>query len=443
MTLSHYFGFTREPFGATPDPRCIYPSRTHNEAFASLKHGFLGNRGFTAMIAQPGLGKTTLLLRFLEEIRESARSVFLFDIDADCEPKDFIAYILRDIGITPAQSSSEMHEQLSMALVKETRAGRHFVVVIDEAQNLTDAVLERVRLLTNFETSSGKLLQIILSGQPQLSEKMMQASLVQLRQRVSTICHIDPLSSDETIAYIDFRLKQTGYDGERLFTKDALKLISEASQGTPRIINNLCYNSLSICRALNRKQVDGGMVAEVISDLQLTPISREPLAAAADVTVEEPLELTLALQMGHLVKRWALALVALLVFSVLAVQGGMELRTYPSRESGDDLPFAQRAIQESVHASTAAVASDTASSELASKQSSFEITVEPNQRLQDIAVQYLGGFDIRRLHQIQALNPGLTDPNFILAGQKLRLPGPSQVATETRATPSTNMRTHP
>ena len=214
--LLQYFGFQEEPFGATPDPRCLYPSHTHREALASLKYGFHSNRGFTAMIAPPGMGKTTLLCRFLEDIRETARSVFLFDIDAECEPREFVGYILRDIGITPGNSSAEMHEQLSDALVKETRAGRKFVVVIDEAQNLSDAVLERVRLLTNFETSRGKLMQIVLSGQPQLSDKLMQPSLLQLRQRISTICRIEPLSAEETVAYIDYRLKQAGYEGEPL-----------------------------------------------------------------------------------------------------------------------------------------------------------------------------------------------------------------------------------
>src|SRR5665213_3873149 len=288
--LSQYFGFTREPFGATPDPRCLYPSHTHREALASLEYGFHSNRGFTAMIAPPGLGKTTLLLRFLEDIRESTRSVFLFDIDADCEPRDFLAYILRDIGIIPGQSSSEMHEQLSMALVKETRAGRKFVVVIDEAQNLSDAVLERVRLLTNFETSTGKLMQIVLSGQPQLSEKLMQPSLVQLRQRITTICRLEPLSAEDTVAYIDYRLKNAGYDGKPLFKEEARTLIAEASDGIPRTINNLCFNALSLCRALKSRQVDGSMVAEVIADLQLIPQSREPIAAVDNLAAKQPRE---------------------------------------------------------------------------------------------------------------------------------------------------------
>ena len=205
--LLQYFGFEQDPFGATPDARCLYLSGTHREALASLDYGFLSNRGFTAMIASPGMGKTTLLRRFLENTRGAARTVFLFDVDAECEPKELVAYILRDIGITPAQSSSEMHDQLTGALVKENRAGRKFVVVIDEAQNLSNAVLERVRLLTNFETSQGKLMQVVLSGQPQLEDKLMQPSLIQLRQRISTICRIKPLSTDETVAYIDYRLK--------------------------------------------------------------------------------------------------------------------------------------------------------------------------------------------------------------------------------------------
>jgi type II secretory pathway predicted ATPase ExeA len=441
--LLQYFGFQEEPFGTTPDPRCLYPSHTHREALASLKYGFHSNRGFTAMIAPPGMGKTTLLFRFLDDIRESARTVFLFDVDAECEPRDFVAYLLRDIGITPGQSSSEMHEQLSDALVKETRAGRKFVVVIDEAQNLSDAVLERVRLLTNFETSRGKLLQIVLSGQPQLSDKLMQASLIQLRQRVSTICHIDPLSAEDTVAYIDYRLKQAGYDGDQLFTDNALRLISEASQGTPRIINNLCFNSLSLCRALNRKQVDSSMVSEVIADLRLTPQSSDPIAAAAEVTQKQPLEPAGGPQTHRLFKRGVLASVALLILCVLGVQGFMELRTHQSRKSGHEHSLNQSAVPASIPPPAAEGLATTVATEPARNTASFEITVEPDQRLVDIAVQYLGGFDPQRLHQIQALNPNLTDPNIIIAGQKIRLPRPQPVPAAKSVTPPTDARKLP
>lgn len=273
-TMLQHFSFQEDPFRVNPDARYLFPSRTHLQALSSLESGFYNNRGFIAMIAPPGMGKTTLLYRFLEDTKDTARSTFIFDIDAECKPRDFVGYILRDFGITPASSSSEMHKQLSEALVKETEAGRKCVVVIDEAQNLSDAVLERVRLLTNFENSQGKLLQIILSGQPQLTDKLMHASLVQLRQRVSTICRLDLLTPQETKDYIDYRLQQAGYSGEALFTEEALDLIAEVGGGTPRTINNLCYNSLSLCSEMQLRQVDEDMVAKVAEDMELRRHSR-------------------------------------------------------------------------------------------------------------------------------------------------------------------------
>ena len=286
-TLLQHFGFKEDPFRISPDPRYMFPSQTHIQALESLENGFYNDRGFIAMIAPPGMGKTTLLYKFLEDTQATARSVFLFDIDPECEPRDFVAYILRDFGITPASTSSEMHSQLGEALVRETDAGRKCVVVIDEAQNLSDAVLERVRLLTNFETSQGKLLQIILSGQPQLTDKLLHASLVQLRQRVSTICRLELLSHQETIDYIDYRLKQAGYEGDPLFSEDALNLIAENGIGTPRTINNLCYNSLALCSSIKSKQVDADMVAKIVANLQLLPSEQESPAAAGDFGGEQ------------------------------------------------------------------------------------------------------------------------------------------------------------
>ncbi len=283
--LSQHFGFKEEPFGVNPDPLCLFLSHTHSEALEALQFGFSSNRGFTAMIAPPGMGKTTLLFRFLEDIRDSARVVFLFDLDPQCEPREFVAYILRDLGIVPAHGSAEMHDQLSNAVIKENSAGRKFVIVIDEAQNLSDAVLERVRLLTNFETSRGKLIQIVLSGQPQLSEKLLHASLVQLRQRISTVCHIESLTAEETVGYVDYRIKMAGYLGQPLFTAAAMMLIAEASHGTPRTINNLCYNALALCCKIKLRQVDAAMVAKVIAGLQLILPSHEPVAAPVEVPI--------------------------------------------------------------------------------------------------------------------------------------------------------------
>ena len=433
--LSQYFGFQEDPFGSTPDPRYLYPSETHREAMASLKYGFFSNRGFTAMIAPPGMGKTTLLFRFLEDIRETSRSIFLFDIDPGCEPREFVGYILRDLGITPGKGSAEMHEQLSEALVRETRAGRKFVIVIDEAQNLSDAVLERVRLLTNFETSRGKLMQIVLSGQPQLSDKLMQPSLLQLRQRISTICRLEPLSAEETAAYIGYRLKQAGYDGEPLFADDALKLITEASQGTPRAINNLCFNALSLCRALNRKQVDGTMVSEVIADLQLTPQSKKPTVAVEEAEAKQASEPQDRKLTTRLLRRWVLSTAVVIVICVLCALG-LTQRWVPQIRKVIESRFLNLKVQPASASTTATESTAKAVApepELSTKP--FEITVEPDQKLQDISMQYLGGYDLQRLHRIQALNPKLTDPDHIEAGQKIWLPGPPPVSAPKNAVP--------
>jgi len=360
-TLLEYFGFQEDPFGISPNPRYLYPSKTHLEALASLEGAFYNNRGFIAIIAPPGMGKTTLLNRFFEDTQDTARSVFLFDIDAECEPREFVGYILREFGVTPARTSSEMHRQIADVLITETESGRKCVVVIDEAQSLSDAVLERVRLLTNFETSQGKLLQIILSGQPQLTDKLMQGSLVQLRQRVSAVCRLEPLPADEVAAYIDFRLKQANYDGEPLFTEDALKLIAEKSNGTPRTINNLCYNALSLCCSLKSKEVDSSMVAKVIANLDLVPQSSEATAGADNDAVGEvkrwrrPLRLFthLGTATAGYVMLWVPATALLLVMSVLGVMRLTEVRVPQFHKTGDDPAMTLKAVPASVPAPAA------------------------------------------------------------------------------------------
>ena len=168
-----YYGMREQPFGVTPDPHCFYLSATHREALASLIYGIEAGRGFVAMIAQPGMGKTTLLFQFLELLGNSARSVFLFH--TQCNSHEFFHYLLSDMGIdSQGQDLARMHDHLNQALLAEARAGRRFVLVIDEAQNLDESVLETVRLLSDFETPRSKLIHIILSGQPQLAKEAFE-----------------------------------------------------------------------------------------------------------------------------------------------------------------------------------------------------------------------------------------------------------------------------
>jgi general secretion pathway protein A len=267
-----YYHLREQPFGVTPDPRYLYLSRTHREALASLYYGVEAGRGFLALIAEPGMGKTTLLFQLMEQVRKSACFVFLFQ--TQCDSREFLRYLLADMGIdSHGRDLVQMHEQLNDALMRLKHAGMRFVLVIDEAQNLDDSVLETVRLLSDFETPSSKLMQIILSGQPQLAAKLARPSLIQLRQRIAILSRLEPFSPAETDQYIDHRLQVAGYDGGSLFTADARAIIAARSRGIPRNINNLCFNALSLGCALGRKKVDGEIVLEAVRDLDVEPLA--------------------------------------------------------------------------------------------------------------------------------------------------------------------------
>ena len=264
-----FYGLREQPFGVTPDPRFLYLSPAHREALASLYYGVEAERGFLALIAKPGLGKTTLLFHLLEKLRRNARTVFLFQ--TQCNSREFMRFLLAELGVEgPDQDFVHLHEQFNKMLLAESRAGRRFIVVIDEAQNLDASVLETVRLLSDFETPQAKLLQIILSGQPELADKLASPRLAQLRQRVSLLNRLVPLSEEESGRYIVHRLRVAGYLGRPLFDSQALEAIAQFSAGIPRNINNCCFNALSLGFALGQKVVDLRVVEEVIHDLDMS-----------------------------------------------------------------------------------------------------------------------------------------------------------------------------
>src|SRR6266850_4979246 len=215
----NHFGLREQPFGVTPDPRFLFFGPSHLEALASLFYGIQTQRGFMALIAKPGMGKTTLLFHLLERLRDSVRTAFLFQ--SHCDPREFLRSLMTDLGIDDRDDNlGRMHRKLNDALIRELRAGRRVVVVIDEAQNLDDSVLEAVRMLSNFEIPGTKLIQILLAGQPQLADKLARRELVQLRQRISILSRLKQFNASETVDYIDHRLKVAGYEGKRLFTAD-------------------------------------------------------------------------------------------------------------------------------------------------------------------------------------------------------------------------------
>lgn len=286
--LLDYYGLNEEPFGVTPDPRFIYFGSKHQEALASLVYSMRSNRGFIALIAKPGMGKTSLLYHFLDGIRNSARTAFLFQ--TDCHRRELLRHILCDLGLDAAgKDLPTMHEMFNKLLAEEMRARRRVVLVIDEAQNLEEKALESIRLLSNFETPWMKLLHIVLAGQPQLAQRLNKPALAQLRQRVSMIARLEPFTNEEVQKYIRHRLWVAGYKGPFPFTPGAAGMIATHSKGIPRNINNICFGAMSLACALKKRTVGRAIVSEVLADLDLESLGeKKPVASRSQEIFEHP-----------------------------------------------------------------------------------------------------------------------------------------------------------
>lgn len=418
--LLDYFGLTEEPFGVTPDSRFLYMSRQHREALASLVYGTNSNRGFLALIAKPGMGKTSLLYKYLEDLRGKARTAFVFR--TDCDSREFIRHILIDLGIDPAgKDLPTMHDTLNRILIEETNAGRRFVLVIDEAQNLEESVLESIRLLSNFETPWMKLMQIVIAGQPTLAEKLRRPTMAQLRQRISLLIRLDPFDVNDVDAYIDHRLLMAGCKNPGLFTFGARRMIAEHSGGIPRIINNICFNAMSLACALKRKTIDRAALREVLADLDFDSLTERPTSdtGARETCAVRTRSSTKCLAATQNKARLRhLALGPALCCSVM-------LLAAPSMSKG------RRAINSTrkIDGQTVPLPLDgkiaTELSRGSVRVSAYPVCISKGQTLYQVSVDTLGQYDQQVLAQIHRLNPWLSDPNRVRAGQEVVMPLPA------------------
>jgi len=264
-----YFGFREEPFNLTPDPKFFYSSDLHREALAALYYGVRNKKGFVVVTGEVGTGKTTLLRKLLRSLEATHHSVFIFNTQLAFD--ELLESILRDLNIRETGAGRvAMLERLNEFLLEKIRVGHVVSVLIDEAQNLTEDVLEGVRLLSNMETDREKLIQIILVGQPELEATLNRPALRQLKQRVSLWCRLDCLSAADTEKYIRHRLDVAGYQGPDIFDPTSIRLICEHAAGTPRLINSICDNALLTAFAGSQKIVGAKIIYEVIQDLRLT-----------------------------------------------------------------------------------------------------------------------------------------------------------------------------
>lgn len=263
-----FFKLQTSPFGTSPDPRFLYMMPHTREALACLEYGISARKGFTVLTGEVGTGKTTLLRRALSSFN-GRRVSTAFVFNPRLEPMDFLEFVLADFGIVAqTRTKSGMLLQLNRWLIERFRMEETCVVVVDEAQNLSWDLMEEIRLLTNLETSSEKLLQIVLSGQPELEEKLKHPSVRQLRQRVALWCRTQALTESQTHAYVAERLRIAGAT-RPLFTLDALDLVHRYSRGIPRIINLLCEHALIVAYVEQVEEVSAQMLEGVAQELEL------------------------------------------------------------------------------------------------------------------------------------------------------------------------------
>jgi general secretion pathway protein A len=265
---NEFFGFQENPFNVTPNPRFFYADAVHKEAYASLVYGIQERKGFVTLIGEAGTGKTTLLRRLMISLAEPNEFVYLCYSTPSFE--EFLTFICVDLGLeVEGKGYLGKIQLLNNFLLSILQKGGTGILLVDEAQNLGESVLENLRLLSNIETATEKLLQIVLVGQPELEKKLAQPNLRQLKQRVAVQCRLDRLKEREVGPFIFSRLRTAGYDKKDLFPPATIQRIALYSKGTPRLINILCDNALLIAYSASRHEISPEMVDEVARDLQL------------------------------------------------------------------------------------------------------------------------------------------------------------------------------
>ncbi|MGE0127188.1 MAG: ExeA family protein [Blastocatellales bacterium] len=262
-----FYGLRDIPFSLTPDPRFLYFTASHREVMANLSYGIQHGKGLIVATGEVGTGKTTMLRAMLTRLDRSVLSSYIFN--PGLTVPDLYQQMAADFSLGQYTSKSDMLMKLGKMLMMRHSRGLRTVLIVDEAQGLSRDLLEEVRLLLNFETYTEKQLQIILVGQPELRQLLNSPDLRQLKQRISLRCEIKPLKADDVSGYIRSRLKVAGASRLDMFTADAVAMIYRASEGIPRLVNNICDNALLTGYAMNSRMINAEIVAEVAESLDL------------------------------------------------------------------------------------------------------------------------------------------------------------------------------
>ena len=284
-----FFGLSSTPFNLSPDPSFLYRSAQHEEALASLIYGVQSRKGFIVLTGEVGTGKTTML-ECLRDHLTAHRTPFAYVFNSRLTPDQFFEMIAYDFDLQCTRNSkTEVLFALNNMLIQRANQNQTTVLIVDEAQNLDWEVLEEIRLLGNLETRRGKMMQIILSGQPELDRKLEEREYRQLKQRIALRCHLRPFTALETSQYIASRLRRAGMAEQTVFPADVLAEIHRRTQGIPRLINSVCDNLMLTSFAMESRVANGAMLEEVSRDLHLEwPGGNRIWSGVENTTMHEP-----------------------------------------------------------------------------------------------------------------------------------------------------------
>jgi general secretion pathway protein A len=288
-----FFGFRERPFELTPDPRFLFLSPTHREAATNLEYGISARKCLTVLVGEVGSGKTTLARRTLARAEtQGTRCIFLKN--PVVTPDEFYAMLGVHVGLAaePQRTRAVTVELLERTLAERSARGMHSVLIVDEAQSLSDQLFEELRLLTNMETDTLKLLPILLIGQPELGTRLNDPVLRHLKQRVALRCVLEPLDLQGTATYMATRIMVAGGRAADVFSREAVEVVHQAAHGLPRAISVLCDNALITAFALNQRPVTAQMVRDVCKDFDyraVPAVQAEPPAAPAPAVDDAPL----------------------------------------------------------------------------------------------------------------------------------------------------------
>jgi len=422
-----YFGFRESPFSVTPDPRFFYTNPAYLEAFATLRYGIQAKKGFIVITGEVGTGKTTLLRKLLQNLEDTVHSVFVFN--SCLSFPELLQLTLLDLGLTSKdQGKVAMLLELNDYLIKQLKEGHTVTMLIDEAQNLSDEVLENLRLLSNLETDQEKLIQIVLMGQPELRTKLAQPHLRQLKQRVALQCRLNPLTDKEVRPYIDSRLKAAGYEGKDLFHPDAVERIAYYSKGVPRVMNVICDNALLSAYAASQEIVSADVIEIVTRDLELqfepslTAICDVPAALppkAHEETSRRPVRNKLPLHLATTPLMRAGVGAFLVMFVLIAVASAIDSRKLFGTVGRGLDSFTHHLNPWVVPVSQLQAVPEKPHPEVDSKRHYQRVVIQPGSTIQKIAANAYGPNTILGMDLIKEFNPQIQNLNRVMPGQEL------------------------